>query len=318
MERFIVKEGNLRLMRLYYADIEEAKKYYPTAEITVDTDMEYLKSVERIKTKAVGSLYDYRGREIWKIPYNNAFILYEQYKDEDGKYIDGCMYQMWNNSKLTAPLLWDMSTPENFEKTFLVEKPSYDSRNPVISQKELKKRKAKRFYNKNGKVYWKDTDGFFYMANKFDLPNKAVKEEYERFKNNSKAIYVSYGTEVASRERGWFENKEKFIEFFNEKKKNHPSYLSELNYKILKTGYKKLPPEDRKLIIAMPYIDIDTEIKRAKRETANQNIVSRAVAKVWCNQMNGIKFFGMPVGNIDWVEDIVKKYMERLCNEYGK
>lgn len=310
MERFIVKEGDLRPMHLYYPNIEEARKHHPTAEITIDTDKEYLKLVERIKGKSVGNLYDYRGREIWKIPYNNDYILYRQYKDENGNYIDGCMYQRQDNTRLTTPLFWDMSTPKVFEEAFLTEKPLYDRENPTISQKELKKRKAKRFYSKNGKVYWKDVNGFFYTADKAALPNKVQKEEYERFKNNFEAVYVSYGSELAFRERGWFESKEKFIEFFNEQKKNHPPYMAELNYEILKRGYKKLPPEDRKIIAVMPYIDIDMEIKFAKRETANQNIVSRAVAKVWCNQMNGIKFFGTPGSNVDWVEDIVKKYME--------
>lgn len=82
MERFVVKKDGLRPMHLYYPNIEEARKHHPTAEITIDTDKEYLKSVERIKGKSVDNLYDCRGREIWKIPYNNDYILYRQYKDE--------------------------------------------------------------------------------------------------------------------------------------------------------------------------------------------------------------------------------------------
>ena len=62
----------------------------------------------------------------------------------------------------------------------------------------------------------------------------------------------------------------------------------------------------------MPYIDIDKEINLAKKDTANENSISRTVANIWCKQMEGIRFFGMPCNNIEWVEDVVKRYIETI------
>lgn len=312
MERFIIKDikYDYRPMRLYYTDIEKARQKYPDAEITLDTDIEYLNSVEKIRAISIETLYDYRGRMVWKIPHNNAYILYRQFIDEDGEFIDGCEYQRWDNITSTIPFGWNISTPKEFEELFIKEKPLYDKERPCISKKELKKKKAKKFYGKNGKYYWLDTDGLFYCADKANLPNKADNEEYKQFKDNAKAVYVRYGTEVAFSERKWFDSMESFIEFFKDKKKNHPTYLAELEYEILKKGYTKSAPEDRCVIVAMPYIDIDKEIKFAKKDTANENSIIRTVASIWCKQMEGIGFFGTPCSNIEWVEDIVKRYME--------
>ena len=312
MERFIIKDAkyDYRPIRLYYSNIEEARQKYPDAEITIDADKNFLESVEKIKAMSEHTLYDYRQREIWKIPYNNKYILYRQYIDEDGHYIDGCDYQRWDNITSTYPFAWTSSTPEEFAELFVIEKPFYDRENPCISQKELKKKKAKKFYNKNNKSYWRDANGLFYKADKCDLPNTVDKEEYKRFKGNTEAVYVRYGTEIAFSERDWFDNIDSFIEFFNDKKKSHPPYLGDLEYEVLKRGYKYAAPNERKVIIALPYIDVDKEIKLARKDTANENSIVRTVANIWCNQMDGIKFFGNSHGNIEWVEDIVKKYME--------
>lgn len=306
MIRFIIKDEMYnKPVRLYYNNYEEARQKYPNAEITVDTDTEYLKYVTEIKSLAAKRFYDCKGREIWKIPHNNSYILYRQFTDKDeGNYIDGCTYQRWENGKTTNPILWDISTPKEFCKTFLQKKPICDSYQPCISLKELKKRKAKKFYNKNGKCYWVDGNGYFYGADKCDLPNKNEKEEYKRFNGNPEAVYVSYGTEIAFRERGWFDNLEQFLQVFEPLVEENSSYY----YEILKVGYKKEAPENRNVIVALPYIDIDTEIKLTKRNTANENSIAHTVAKIWCKQMS--PFFGNTYSNMDWVEDIVKKYME--------
>ncbi len=312
MERFIIKDAkyDYRPIKLYYSDIKEARQKYPNAEITLDTDTEYLNSVEKIKSIATEKLYDYKGRMVWKIPHNNAYILYRQFVDENGNYIDGCEYQRWDNIASLMPFGWNISTPKEFEKMFIKEKPYYDRQNPCISPKELKKKKAKRFYNKNNKAYWRDNDGLFYKADKCDLPDTADKEEYKKFNGNTEAVYVRYGTEIAFSKREWFDNMDEFIKFFNNKKKTHPSYLGDLEYEVLKRGYKYAAPNDRKVIIALPYIDIDKEIKLARKDTANENGIVRTVATIWCNQMDGIRFFGNSHENIEWVEDVIKKYME--------
>lgn len=302
MERFIIKDRSYgyKPMRLYYNNIDEAHERFPDAVITIDRDKSFVKSVEKIKAFTEATFCDYRRREVWQIPYSGRFILYRQYVDGD-EYLDGCEYQRWDNLIGTTPVGWTVSNPKEFEELFLKEKPSR-SDELFVSQKEIKKRKAQKFYNKNNKIYWRDNEGFFYKANKYDLPDKKAKEEYERFKGNQEAVFVWYGTEPAFGKREWFDGMDSFMDFFEEKKQNNPHYLADLHYNVLKKGYKKLAPDERKVIIALPYIDIDKELLLARRATANENGICHIVANVWCNQI-GYK-------NIDWVEDIVKKYME--------
>ena len=302
MQRFIIKEPKYeyKSMRMYYKSIDEAKQKHPDAEITIDMDKSFIDSVEKIKALSEHTFHDYKGREVWKIPHNGKFILYRQY-EYDGEYIDGCDYQRWDNVFGMNPITWTASDPKNFEKLFLRSKPFYDGQ-LFISLKELRKRKAKRFYNKSGRAYWKDNNGLFYMAMKYDLPGAAENEEYEKFKDNRNAVRVWYGTEPAFGKTKWFDNMDSFLQFFNNEKESHPSYLPKLQYRIREKGYKKLPPTDRKVVCALPYIDIDTEISLAQRDTANINAISRMIAKMWCDQIKD--------ADIDLVEDIVKKYME--------
>lgn len=125
MERFIIKDEKYDniVMRLYYSDIDEAQRKHPGATIMLDTDIGYLDAVEKIKALSVEKFCDYRGREIWKIPHNNAFILYRQFVDEEGNYIDGCSYQRWDNVAYVAPFSWNITNPGEFVKLFIKEVP---------------------------------------------------------------------------------------------------------------------------------------------------------------------------------------------------
>lgn len=48
---------------------------------------------------------------------------------------------------------------------------------------------------------------------------------------------------------------------FNEKKKDYPTWAATPKYEIMQRGYKKLPPDDRRVILRLPYINLNKEIK---------------------------------------------------------
>lgn len=185
---------------------------------------------------------------------------------------------------------------------------------PCISLKELKKRKAKKYYNKNRVSYWVDDKGCFYEADKGILPNKKKIEEYDHFKGNKEAVFVSYGKEVFNCKKKWFDSIEQFLDFFEKEEADFPPTSGTLKYSILKTGYTLIAPDERKIISALPYIDVDKEIIYAAENTANKNAVYWIVARKWIKKMEGIKYFEKVCYDTDWVEDMIKQYVQwRRC-----
>ena len=59
----------------------------------------------------------------------------------------------------------------------------------------------------------------------------------------------------------WYDNESELLKIFNEKKKDYPAAYATPRYEILKRGYKKLPPDDRKAILRLPYINLGKEFK---------------------------------------------------------
>ena len=68
----------------------------------------------------------------------------------------------------------------------------------------------------------------------------------------------------------WYDNESELLKIFNEKKKDYPAAYATPRYEILKRGYKKLPPNDRKVILRLPYINLGKELKL---KTPKQEIV---------------------------------------------
>lgn len=295
MKRFNVVTQN-GTMRLYYPSIQEAKVAYPDAIISENADTSFLSYVEKIHSLSTDNLLNYHGGQVWKIPYHNSHILYRQFMDED-EYIDGCEYQRHDNVGYTEPIMWNMSTPQEFYERFLCEE-HIELPIEVISFKEIKQLKAKKFWNKNNKAYWYDSNGYFYCADKCDLPNKNKKDDWAKFGGNKEAIFVGYGTEIALRKYEWFESKAVFDAFWNEHIKEHNPAYGTLQYEIKRKGYYTLAPEDRRVIFRLPWFDVN-------KERGN----THEIARTWCKLMTQ-KQFGNWHDNIDAIEDVVKKYLE--------
>lgn len=65
-------------------------------------------------------------------------------------------------------------------------------------------------------------------------------------------------TEIQKTE--WFESKESFLQFYREEKEKVLSYATSPRYEIKKIGYRLIKPEDRKVILRLPYINLDMEL----------------------------------------------------------
>ena len=102
---------------------------------------------------------------------------------------------------------------------------------------------------------------------------------------------------------GWFESKEFFLRFFQTEKVKVPSYATSPRYKIKKVGYRKVKPEDRKVILRLPYINLDGEL--------THGIPATDIALSW-SRMCDRKWQGRTLDCYSWLIDVVKHYKEWL------
>lgn len=253
-------------IKIYADTIEKAKQIFPEAtEITPYTDMSYLEYIENIKSKSQLFGYDYKGREVYKFFHNDSYILVRFSKDDDGDYYDFCEFQRWDCRGILNPIMWTMSNPTDFCYMFDNDDIVSLPQGIVVTPKEIKKLKATKFYNKNNYIYWFDKNGYFYAVEKYHMPNKYNKAEYEMFKGNENAVLVWHDIRTAQKTSGniitkWYENEQAFNEYYSEAIKETPSYCQSPRYEIKRRGYKKLPPDERKIILRLPYINIDSEL----------------------------------------------------------
>lgn len=285
MKRYILYLQNGTKIKLY-GNKEYLKQQFPEAsKICEDTDSSFCDFIEKIKKSAEDIVFDNRGRPIWKIPYNTGYIMYRQFVDEvDGSLLDGCLYQRFDNIGTKFKSLKTLSNPREFYELFIVNKRQSNGKLTMVSPKYLMEQKAKMIYNKNGHRFWQDRNGRFYLANKNWLPSKQEQNEYSRFHDNNDAILVSYGTEVAFRKTQWFNNIAEFFEMFYPLKTQNSS----MYYEIRKRGYKKLPPEERKLIVLLPMFDLERELFLAKADTANECCISKNVLNTWIGKSENL------------------------------
>ena len=257
MNRWLV-DGQIKI----YADTrDKVYSLFPEAlSVEPYEDNSYLEIINIIKSKAIKGYTDVKGNEVYHIPHLDSYIRIKLLQ-QDGEYLDSVMYQRWDMLGLTYPVLWNISSVKDFYNTFMGEE-NYPEPLPVefVSMKYIKKSKAVKIINKKNISVWADKDGYIYYSDKFSLPNKKNKEEYERFHDNSDAVLAKmiFYSDATTR---WYDNESELLKVFNEKKKDYPAAYATPRYEILKRGYKKLPPDDRKVILRLPYINLGKEFK---------------------------------------------------------
>ena len=257
MNRWLV-DGQIKI----YADTRD-KVYalFPEAlSVELYEDNSYLGIIDIIKSKAIKSYTDVKGNEVYHIPHLDSYIR-AKLLQQDGEYLDSVMYQRWDMLGFQYPISWSMLSVKDFYDTFINE-PDKLEQLPVefVSMKYIKKIKATKICNKNNVVIWFDNDGYLYHADKFFLPNKKRKEEYALFHDNGNAVLARLNFYSDNTTR-WYDNEEDMLKVFNEKKKDYPTWAATPKYEILQRGYKKLPPDDRRVILRLPYINLNKELK---------------------------------------------------------
>jgi hypothetical protein len=271
-------------LKLYSADMESIKKKRPDAiSITECNDYGYLSFIDKIKQSAADEIYSYKGKKVYKVPYNSAFVLVQIWYDIIGGepfYYDGLQFQ--DHDCGSVPVTWEMGRPEEFYNRFLADAGHVRLPVEVISLKELKKLKPIKFWFKNNRAFYKDPNGYFYFISKWDLPTKEKRTEYEMFKNNENALFVTYGNAL-DRYTKWFASEGEFHDEFNRYKASVPPACGTPYYDIKRRGYKKKAPEDRKIAFRLPYLNLDKELE--------YDGSAHSIAGKWCRLMADHKQF---------------------------
>ena len=209
MNRYYVTipEGRIK----YYAPSEqEVKRVFPEAtEITPFDDTIHLYYVEQIQDQAEQEL----GKGRWII--NTVFgeMEYQQFYDPDepDKLLDGCKYKLTKPIGYTFPILWSLSSPEDFYNTYMKIAPpmttnwtrcNYLEWAKIKKDGHFRKTKIKNNYswfwvNDKGEVYevGNQLKEFKNRWKKYKDNPDTVRVEIENYFGKSKFIYFTNNTE---------------------------------------------------------------------------------------------------------------------------
>lgn len=289
--KFKYSDGSEDETKIYREDKQAAydlwSKNFEVISIEQDTDTSYVDFINRIIAKS--ELINRNSKnQIYKYPHNGSYILVKLYTDGIA-YYDYCEYQRWDCKVPFNPITWIVSNPEKFCGLFDKDVPKLPQ-GYAVTPKEIKKMKVRKFYNKNNEVLWIDDLGYIYSADKIDLPNKHNKAEWEKFHDSENAVLVRYTFATSSNSYGnpeteWFESEEAFLQFCASKKPNIPAVHLKSSYEILKIGYQKRKPEDRKSILRLPYINLDAELYYGSLPDDIALAWSKMCSKSWQGQI---------------------------------
>lgn len=298
------------MVLLYGENIEKIRSIADNGcEIVECTDMEFMKYINKIKANSefVGRVQkgvDYR--EIYKFHYNSSHVFIRLYLDDnDGVYYDFLEYQRQDDTYGMSHITWTMCKPKEFCELFFDEHIELEQ-GYKVTPKEIKKMKAVKFYNKNNEIYWFDKDGYFYQANKWNMPNKRNKDKFAEFGGNKEAVLVKWSCPIPSdcRRTGctWFKSRSDFLEWWNEEIKKWPVYCAEPQYAIIKVGYTSVSPDNSKVILRLPWYNVDLEI----REKCGR---SRIIAHNWAKLCHGRWTGGDLLGIENMLDNVVREYI---------
>ncbi|MGL6174867.1 MAG: hypothetical protein ACRC1P_09720 [Cellulosilyticaceae bacterium] len=309
MNRWLVTKPDGLQLKLYYPNMVAATERNPNCTIEEYIDQTYLRYVGSILESATEFIVDFKGRKLYKIPHNSGYILVRlAFDEEDNTYYDFLEYQRRDENTMITPITFTWSTPKEFYELFL-EEPGKSKDFIRLSNRELKKIKPTKFYNKNNRAFWFDKNGYFYYADKSALPGKKDKEEYEKFKDNPKAVFVKWDVPLKhSWKIGWFESFDVFMDEFKKVQEETPVSFATPRYDILRYGYTKKHPDDRGAIFRFPHFDIEKEYIVA--DTLNDKSRYHKMAGAWAKMLEGKKYAGDWFDQIELFEDLINRYYE--------
>lgn len=127
MQRYLVTDTNGYVLKLYYKDIDAAKRNNPNAKIELYNNYSHYSFCNAIVRAATETLVDYKGRVMYKIPLSTGYVLVRLYIDHDNDtYYDYCEYQQCMDTQLIMPVTFTMSTPKEFCAKYLIEPIKYE------------------------------------------------------------------------------------------------------------------------------------------------------------------------------------------------
>lgn len=132
MNRYEVTFSDGKQIKLYYSSVSEVyKNWDDILSVREIKDNSHLIYIDKIKASSSDMVYDYRGREAYRIdkPMESIFV---KLLSADGEYLDAIQYQRHIKAGLVVPCLWDMMSPEGFCNQFLKASPKWK----VVSERQ--------------------------------------------------------------------------------------------------------------------------------------------------------------------------------------
>lgn len=230
--------------------------------ITVDNERLYLSDINKIINNSEGEVY-IRNKKHYLYKSDKGLIPVHILQEDDFlfptvQYTDG--YYDIDTNKIrsfeghhTLPLGWTVCDVTQFLQdcpcTTITHFPM-----EFISKKSLTKEFKGKLINRKGTYVYKDKYNYYYIVDRCDFNNK----EYKAFNGNEKAVYVEYGFNDWDKHIKWFSCIEEFEDLWHRKYEILlPSQKSSFAYyKIRKTGYNIIHPDERKLYLRLPYFNI--------------------------------------------------------------
>lgn len=308
-------------MKIYSNTIEEVQKLFPeSTSITPCSDRSHLPYIKKMieQSEFLGKSINKDNTEqrelyLYRASGANLYIKFSKNLLDD-EYYDLAITQERDNGRHIIPVTWDLSTPKAIYKRYFEQVPDKQW-GYVVTPREVKKNKYKKWYSKKGEYGWIDSDGYFYFADKCHISNKYDKAEYEQFKDNLDAVYVKYKCASASNyypsfELKWFDSYLSYLDFKKEMTQNCPVFCETPYFEIIRVGYTIPHPDDRKVVLRMPYLNIEREL-RYKPVGEVVNMWMRLCEKVDRNDVFGIT-------QTNWFEQVVKSYKEYLAKQKEK
>lgn len=299
MNRYTIKQDDY-ILHLYYPTIEAAKQAYPNAIIEPCVDDSFIKYIEKIMP-----LVEDTSATWWKIPYGCRYIMYRQFKDEDG-WLDGCEYIRYDKHSYTVPFMKTITNPKSFYERFFESIDEGEHGFTRFTKRKFDKLKGKakpvKFCTIDGLTWYVDGYGNFFERDNYSTSKKAV-DEWKQFHDNLEAVFGQIWSGVYGKPTlGWYKNMNEFMADFNAKAEATPTWANTPRYEIKKVGYKKKHPYDRENYIRLPFYPI-AKIPKAERNVAE-------IVNNWKKLSRGIEYYSRGFYEDLYFENVIKEYWE--------
>lgn len=298
MNRYAIKQDGY-ILHLYYPSIEAAKQAYPNAIIEPYEDDSFVEYIGKIMDLAEDAFATW-----WKIPYGSGYIMYRQFRDEEG-WLDGGEYIRYDKHSYTVPFMKTITNPKSFYERFFegIDEGEHGFARFTKRQFDKLKGKAKpvKFCSIDNMTWYVDGYGNFFERDNYSTGKKAV-DEWKQFHDNPDAVLGRIWSGVHERTLGWYKNMDEFMADFNAKAKATPTWADTPRYEVKKVGYKKKHPYDRENYIRLPFYPV-AKIPKTERNVAE-------VVNSWKKLSRGIAYYSRGFYEDLYFENVIRKYWE--------